>query len=80
MHHTSILTHEMTIIVLYDLQYSVWHRILQRLTFSLILGSRYHIWIIASISWALSVQFSLQSRSLIVDHKFSIGMRSGEFP
>ena len=43
-------------------------------------GSLYHTWIRAWISFSFEVQSIVRSLCLQMDHKFSIGFKSGEFP
>ena len=60
MHNTSTLN-DMTATVLFDLLYSVWHGIQQRLTLFFDFEFRYHIRIIAFKSLVLVVQSLLRS-------------------
>jgi len=62
------------------ISYSFWHGFYLFLAVSFDVLSWYHIWLMAFISLIMVVQSNFCNWGCVMDHKFSMGLRSGEFP
>jgi len=61
-------------------RFDIWFLLLSVLGSFLWFISRYHTWIMTFINLSMVVQSNFCNRDFVIDHKFSITLRSGEFP